>query len=37
MADSKLLGIEDLHVTYDTPTGLVRAVSGVSFDLSDPA
>lgn len=33
MADSKLLGIEDLHVTYDTPTGLVRAVSGVSFDL----
>ncbi|MDH3631962.1 MAG: ABC transporter ATP-binding protein [Gammaproteobacteria bacterium] len=33
MSDSKLLIVEDLHVTYNTPTGLVRAVSGVSFEL----
>ncbi len=33
MTDPPLLCVEDLHVTYNTPTGLVRAVSGVSFEL----
>ena len=33
MTDSPLLRVEDLHVSYNTPTGLVRAVSGVSFEL----
>jgi len=33
MSESPLLTVEDLHVIYDTPTGLVSAVSGVSFKL----
>ena len=33
MPGSPLLRVEDLHVSYNTPTGLVRAVSGVSFEL----
>ena len=33
MTESPLLRVEDLHVTYHTPTGLVQAVKGVSFDL----
>ena len=33
MTETPLLRVEDLHVTYDTPTGLVHAVSGVSFEL----
>ena len=33
MSESPLLRVEDLHVTYNTPTGLVQAVKGVSFEL----
>ena len=33
MTDSPLLSVEDLHVTYHTPTGPVLAVKGVSFEL----
>jgi len=33
MKDAPLLRVEDLHVTYNTPTGLVQAVKGVSFEL----
>jgi peptide/nickel transport system ATP-binding protein len=33
MTESPLLRVEDLHVSYNTPTGLVNAVSGVSFEL----
>ena len=33
MAQSPLLRVEDLHVRYDTPTGVVHAVNGVSFEL----
>ena len=33
MPGSPLLRVEDLHVDYHTPTGLVQAVKGVSFEL----
>ena len=33
MSAVPLLEVEDLHVSYDTPTGQVHAVSGVSFTL----
>ena len=33
MSDEPMLVVDDLHVTYDTPTGRVQAVSGVSFTL----
>jgi len=33
MPESPLLCVEDLHVTYHTPTGPVQAVKGVSFEL----
>ncbi len=33
MSEAPLLSVEDLHVSYNTPTGIVTAVSGVSFEL----
>jgi len=33
MPESPLLCVEDLHVTYHTPTGPVQAVKGVSFEI----
>ncbi len=33
MTAAPLLRVEDLHVRYDTPTGMVHAVNGVSFEL----
>jgi len=33
MSPDPLLIVEDLHVDYHTPTGLVEAVAGVSFEL----
>lgn len=33
MPQAPLLRVEDLQVSYNTPTGLVQAVSGVSFEL----
>jgi peptide/nickel transport system ATP-binding protein len=33
MNESPLLRVEDLQVSYNTPTGIVNAVSGVSFEL----
>ncbi len=33
MTHEPMLTVEDLHVSYDTPTGRVTAVNGVSFSL----
>lgn len=33
MTDAALLRVEDLRVSYNTPTGIVDAVRGVSFEL----
>ncbi len=33
MTEQPLLRVDDLHVSYSTPTGIVDAVRGVSFEL----
>ena len=33
MADTPLLSVEDLRVSFNTPKGVVEAVRGIDFEL----